>query len=119
MIDMKTSAGSRLLCNEGQVPGLEVDVFFDPKSMANVWAFKDVKGQYRITDDSDIDDAFMMHTLHGIKKFEESRDGLHHCKLPKDCEDEVKEQDRNSKKTVSFVETMEESERRCAPQEIE
>ena len=35
MIDMKTNAGSRLSCNKSQVPGLEADVFFDPKSMAN------------------------------------------------------------------------------------
>ena len=46
MIDMKTNAGSRLSCNKGQVPGLEADMFCDPKSMANVWAFKDVKGQH-------------------------------------------------------------------------
>ena len=43
MIDMKTNAGSRLLCNKGQVPGLEANMFFDPKSVANAWAFKDVK----------------------------------------------------------------------------
>ena len=93
-------------------------MFCDPKSMANVWAFKDVKGQCRITCDSDTDDALMMHTPHGIKKFEESRDGSCHCKSPKDCEEEVKEQDEKSKKTVSFVETMEENKSRCTPQEI-
>ena len=91
MMDMKTSAGSRLLCNKGQVPGLEADVFFDPKSMANVWAFKDAKDQCRIACDSDTDDAFMTHTPNGIKKFEESRCGSFCHKSPKGHhEEEVK-----------------------------
>ena len=93
-------------------------MFFDPKSMANVWAFKDVKGQHGIACDSNVGDAFMMHTPNGIKKFEESRDGSHCCKLPKGHEEEVKEQDTRAKKRVSFVKTLEEKKNRCTPQEI-
>ena len=119
MTDMKTNAGSRPLCNEGQVPGSEADVFFDPESMANVWAFKDVKDQHRIAHDSDMDDAFVTHTPNGIKKFEESRDGLHCHKLPKGHEEEVKEQDTKAKKRVSFIKTLEENKSRHTIQEID
>ena len=77
MMGMKTNVGSRLSCNKGQVPGLEADTLFDPKSVASVWAFKDVKDQCRVTCDSAKDDALMTHTENGIEKFEESRDGLH------------------------------------------
>ena len=93
-------------------------MFYDPKSMANVWAFKDVKGQCRVACDSDTDDALMMHAPCGIKKFEESRDGLCHCKTPKGHEEEVKEQDTRAKKRVSFVKMLEENKSRCTPQEI-
>jgi len=43
---------------------------------------------------------------------------LHCHKSPEDCEEEVKEQDEESKKTVSFVETTEENKSGCTPQEI-
>ena len=94
-------------------------MFFDPKSMANVWAFKDVKDQCRIAHDSNTDDALVTHTPNGIKKFEESRDGLTHCKLPKGCEEEVKEQDSKAKKRVSFIKMLEENKSRCTAQEID
>ena len=62
--------------------------------------------------------ALVTHTPNGINKFEESRDGLHHCKLSKGHEEEVKEQDSKAKKRVSFVKTLEESKRRCTSQEV-
>ena len=74
--------------------------------MANVWAFKDMKGQCRIACDSNTDDAFMTHTPNGIKKFEESRDGSCCHKLPKGYEEEVKEQDTKAKKRDSFWELV-------------
>ena len=82
IVDMKTNTGSRPLCNKGQVPGSEAEMFFDPKSVANAWVFKDVKDQCRATCDSAKDDAFLTHTENGIKKFEESRDSLCCYKLP-------------------------------------
>ena len=119
MTDAKTNAGSRLSCNKSQVSGLKADMFFDPKSMANIWAFKDVKDQCRIACDSNVDDAFVTHSPNGIKKLEESRDGSCHHKSPKGHEEEVKEQDAKAKKRVSFVETLEENKSRCTAQEID
>ena len=92
-------------------------MFFDPESLASAWAFKDVKDQCRMTCDSAKDDAFVTHTENGIKKFEESRDGLHCYKLPAGCKETVKEHEAN-KKRVSFVKKLEENKRRCTTQEF-
>ena len=55
---------------------------FDPDQMANILGFSHMAEKYRVAYDNEKEDAFLIHTEHGIVKFR--RDGcLYTSKLSK------------------------------------
>ena len=75
-ISMATNTGKKLLGLEANVPG-NGQTWFDPNQIANVYGFSHMADKYRITYDSEKEDAFMVHANEGIIKFTRTLDGLY------------------------------------------
>ena len=67
-ITMKTNGGSKTMTMEGTVGGFG-KAYFDPSQMANLFGFAHLVDKNRITYDSDVEDAFLMHFKNGVVKF--------------------------------------------------
>ena len=65
---MQTNAGSTRIDLEGNFFGLGV-MYWDEDLKVNIVRFADLITQYRITYDSEVEDAFYVHTDNGIIKF--------------------------------------------------
>ncbi|MEM7385683.1 MAG: hypothetical protein AAF514_12125, partial [Verrucomicrobiota bacterium] len=77
IIRMETNVGSRILDTQGTMPGMTQKVWLDKKSIANIFSFKNVKNDYRVTYDSFVEDAFILHMKNGKIKFEANESGLY------------------------------------------
>jgi len=78
-IMMKTNTGKRLIKEEGTIDGFNKQIWYDPEAAVNIFGFKDVKEQYRITYDSKQEDAFNIHLDDNNKvKFKASSEGLYY-----------------------------------------
>jgi hypothetical protein len=75
-LTMVTNAGSKKLFKKGNIHGFG-EAWFDPDQVANIFGFFRLAEQYRITYDSDIENAFNVHTNDGIVKFKKNEDGLY------------------------------------------
>jgi hypothetical protein len=75
-ISMRTNAGSKKIELEATVPGFG-PTWFDPDQIANIYGFTHLVDKYRITYDSDNEDAFVVHTDSGFIKFRRTSDGLY------------------------------------------
>ena len=67
-VTMSTNAGTKTMGMDADIEGFGT-AKFDPDQMANIFGFSHMVDQYRITYDSDAEDAFVVHTRHGPKKF--------------------------------------------------
>ena len=76
---MATNAGNKKMELEGNIAGFGV-AKFDPDQMANILGFSHVRDKYRVTYDSDVEDAFNVHTDKGVTKFK--RVGRLYCFTP-------------------------------------
>ena len=62
---------------EGDFPGM-FTVWYNPKSMLNILALSDVRKQFRVTMDTDVDNIIHVHLKEGgVLKFEEVKSGLY------------------------------------------
>jgi hypothetical protein len=69
-LQMATNAGTKTLNLKGDVIGFG-EAWYDPDFMANIFGFAKMAEQHRITYDSNIEDAFLVHTEDGdVLKFE-------------------------------------------------
>jgi hypothetical protein len=75
-VEMTTNSGSKMLGLEATVPG-HGQVWFDPDQVANIYGFSHMVDKHRITYDSDIEDAFLVHTSEGVTRFKRTHDGLY------------------------------------------
>ena len=89
-IGMKTNMGTRLIDKKGTVPGLDNKIWFDPKSVSNIWSFHKMAKKYPTYYDSTKEDAFHIHTNKGIVKFKASDEGLYYYKFPNNYKKVVK-----------------------------
>jgi len=76
---MSTNAGVKRMDLDAEVKGFGT-VKFDPTQMANIFGFSHMVEKYRITYDSEIEDAFFVHTNNGVVKF--ARCGRLYCFEP-------------------------------------
>ena len=60
-IMMKTNSGNRVIKNQVTVEGFNKKVWYDPEAHVNIFGFRDVKDQYRVTYNSAQEDAFIIH----------------------------------------------------------
>ena len=79
-IRMATNAGVRNVDKKANVPGFG-EVWFDKEAIANIFGFADLAKKYRITYDSQEEDAFVVHTNEGKIKFTKTPEGLYAYKL--------------------------------------
>ena len=76
-IKMSTNAGVKLLTSEGEVPGFGM-AWFDPTQMANIFGFSKLVDKHRVTYDSALEDAFIVHFDNGrTLKFKRTPQGLY------------------------------------------
>ena len=87
----KVNEQVRCFCNGGyqdtdhirEVPGIGL-VYYNKKSLANILSLSQIDSKYRVTYDSSIAKAFVMHNTHGgDQKFIRSRGGLHYYNTSK------------------------------------
>jgi len=113
---MATNAGTSINDTVAHVPGFG-QVWFDPKAIANIFGFKDMKKKYRIKYDSEQEDAFLVYTQDGIIKFESTPEGLYRYKVSKNYlknlhkkkNNENNETSKTDYTTSNMVATLEEN----------
>ena len=69
---MTTNAGTRKMDLDGDVKGFGI-AKYDPNQITNIFGFSHMTDMCRVTYDSSVEDAFIVHTANGIVKF--NRDG--------------------------------------------
>ena len=75
-IGMMTNVGAKTLTVEAEVPGFG-QVWFDPEQMANIFGLSKLSKKFRVTYDSEKEDAFFVYTNDGIIKFGCTSEGLY------------------------------------------
>jgi hypothetical protein len=112
-ITMTTNAGTKVIGMEGHVEGFG-KVYYDPTMMANIIGLSAMAQKYRVTFDSEVENAFTVHTKTGVMKFAQTSDGLYANKPPKSYLDEVAAEKRmlpqsksgnNNRRGISFLVT--------------
>jgi hypothetical protein len=68
ILELATNAGTRQTNKKAEVPGFG-QVWFDEKAIANIFGFADLVKKHRITYDSAIEDAFIIHMNRKKVKF--------------------------------------------------
>ncbi|MGC8547339.1 MAG: hypothetical protein ACP5MU_06790 [Thermoplasmata archaeon] len=81
-INMTTNAGEKIIGFEGQVKGFG-KVYYDPTMMANIFGLSEMVDRCRVTFDSDVEDAFVVHVKDGKIKFSRTPEGLYAYKPTK------------------------------------
>ena len=75
-IRMFTNAGEKKICEQATVPGYG-KVWFDESAIANIFSFASLAKKHRVTYDSAIEDAFVVHMKPEAIKFKKTDDGLY------------------------------------------
>ena len=78
---MSTNAGTKRLNMDADMEGIGT-VKYDPEQKANIFGFSHLSDKYRITCDTEKDDAFYVHTENGIRRF--GRKDRLYCYTPSD-----------------------------------
>jgi hypothetical protein len=89
-IMMTTNAGTKVIGLEGQVTGFG-KVHYDPTMMANIFGLSEMVDRYRVTFDSQVEDAFIVHLKDAKIKFARTPEGLYAYKPTKQYLVEVAE----------------------------
>ena len=80
-LKMRTNAGSKESYQQATVPGFG-NVWFHEDVIANIFGFGDLVSKYRITYDSEMEDAFLVHVEHKTVKFTRTPEGLYQLAVP-------------------------------------
>jgi len=81
------------------------EVWFDENSMTNIFSLANMEDRYRVTYDSAVESAFVVHTEKGPIKFHRGPEGLYYLKM--------------TPKAKQFLETITENKSFCTPREID
>ena len=102
-LKMHTNAGSKESNQQATVPGFG-NVWFHEDAIANSFGSGDLVNKYRITYDSEKEDAFLVHMEHKTVKFTRTPEGLYqftatiiHRRIENEPRREIKSHDSNSK----------------------
>jgi hypothetical protein len=87
---MTTNAGTKVIGLEGHVKGFGT-VYYDPSMMANIFGLSEMVDRCRVTFDSDVEDAFVVHSTDGVIKFTRTPEGLYAYRPTQNYLDEVAE----------------------------
>ena len=79
-IRMFTNVGDKKICEQATVPGYG-KVWFDENAIANIFSFASLVKKYRVTYDSAVEDAFIVHMKSHVIKFTGNKDGLYQYKV--------------------------------------
>ena len=100
---MHTNAGSKESSQQATVPGFG-NVWFHEDAIANIFGFGDLVSKYRITYDSEKEDAFLVHMEHKTVKFTRTPEGLYQFKVPQPYKEELKmNQEEKSNNMIQIV----------------
>jgi hypothetical protein len=107
-----TNAGGMSIDQEAEVPNYKGKVWLDEKAMTNVFSMALMEDKYRITYDSAVESAFVVHTELGPVKFVRGPENLYYYK-PR------YRTTTDSLVATSLVETVTENESFYTPRQIE
>ena len=93
-LEMATNAGTRLTNQEANVPGFGT-VWYDEGAIANIFSFAELVDKHRITFDSSVENAFLVHQPDKIVKFERTPEGLYTYRVDKDYKKSLKEKEKS------------------------
>ena len=79
VMELATNAGTRINNQKADVPDFG-EVWYDNKAITNIFALKEMIKRYRVTYDSNVEDAFIIHLPHKVVKFRRSPNGLYYIK---------------------------------------
>ena len=82
-LEMATNTGTRLTNQEANVPGFGT-IWYDEGAIANIFSFAELVDKHRITFDSSVENAFLVHQPDKIVKFERTPEGLYTYRVDKD-----------------------------------
>ena len=75
-LQLMTNGGSITIATKATVQGFG-EVWYDPKAMANIFSFSELKMKHKITYDSADEDAFLIHLPNKIIRFNKTNEGLY------------------------------------------
>jgi hypothetical protein len=107
-----TNAGGTVVQHEAEVPNYQGKVWFDEKAMTNVFSMALMEEKYRITYDSGVESAIIVHTERGPVKFTKGPENLYYFKPKYRTTNEIMS-------ATNFVETVKENELFYTPRQIE
>jgi hypothetical protein len=103
---LATNGGKLTTKLTATVPGYPIRVWYNPKAIANMFAFHEMEKLYRITYDSKKEKAFIVHLEEGRKiKFRQAPNGLYYHK-PKELNTQ-----KNIENGTNMMNTVEENKR--------
>ena len=76
VLELHTNAGKARCNQKASVPAFG-EMWFDQNAIANIFAFADLVKKRRISYDSDIEDAFVVHLGNNVVKFKATLEGLY------------------------------------------
>ena len=82
-LEMATNTGTRLTIQEAKVPCFGT-VWYDEGAIVNIFSFAELVDEHRITFDSSMENAFLVHQPDKIVKFERTPEGLYTYRVDKD-----------------------------------
>ena len=103
---MRTNAGSKESNQQATVPGFG-NVWFHEEAIANIFGFGDLVSKYRITYDSEKEDAFLVHMEHKTVKFTRTPEGLYQFTVPQSYKEELKM--NQEEKSNNMIQTVDEN----------
>jgi len=110
-LQLATNTGVKINDEKADVPNFG-EVWYDKDAIANIFGFADMLSKSnRITYDSDVEDAFLIHTKDGtVMKFVRNPNGLYTYKVSDGYKKHVKDQkDKIEHKTSHLIESIEEN----------
>ena len=99
---LATNAGVTTSNQEATVPGFG-KVYFNEDAIANIFGLSDLKKKYRMTYDSEKEDAFIVHIENKIIKFECSPEGLYQYEVSKTYRKNIKKPNETEKSGESHL----------------
>ena len=82
-LEMATNAGTRLTNQEANVPGFGT-ISYGKGAIVNIFSFAELVDKHRITFNSSVENAFLVHQPDKIVKFERTPEGLYMYRVDKD-----------------------------------
>jgi hypothetical protein len=77
LLELSTNGGDIVTDKRATVPGFG-EVSYNPEAITNIFSFAEMENKYRITYDSDVEKAFVVHLPHKKVKFMRSDNGLYY-----------------------------------------